>query len=532
MKKSTGTIEQNIAEGNIKGAHDAFAAFLIECEKERDQLLLSQSRMAILAHQETLGVGVSQQMEQNKIAWDFLSQLRRFRREVLEQFFDIQDKEEYLKHITDRDLFIQQVLELRLQPKNFQIEELLAEGNSSIVYRLLNIALNRHAVALVLKLPKLTDQSKSEIAGFADLRHRNIVHVLDYDLSSYPYFVINEYIYGPTLIKALETAGPRPVAQAADWMYQLTDALDYLRHKRIFHTNVRPSKIFVDDEWQLVISPVDMHTIATGEPTYNRFIDVCRYASPEYLREFGKPITAVVDTPNLKNLRLSDQYALGLIGFKILTGEALFKGQTAYEIMESRKRFTTDKVYRQSRLDSLPDASIKSAGGKEVGFKTIIERLLQEQPEDRFEDLRKVLHILHAFTRASYEIQSLCHSSYRRCLACNKEFIRDFYALFFQRAPHTKADFSEIGKKRQLGMLQMAIDVLLDIDHKKDQFLAIIGRQSHGKYSLLDFEVFIDVLIETVRANDPLFEGSTSEQWSLLRDKMVQVIREHLESRK
>ncbi len=527
-------IETLIAAGNLQEALARFSEFLHQCEEEKEALLSSQARFSRFNQNESLGLGEGNSFEYNKILYDFVNNVRKFRREVLAGFFDISDREQFLRQIADRDIVFNEILDLRLRAKNYQMDERLTEGNSSIVYRVINHSLNRHAVALVLKLPKIAEGTIQEIDRLADLKHRNIIKIIDHDLTAFPYMVITEYIYGVTLLKAVETTGPRPVSQAVDWLYQIADSLDYLRHKRIFHTNVRPSKIYVDDEWQLMLSPFDLKSISTGEASYNRFLDICRYGSPEALLDFHEKLPWFeqkedhLEDELLRKMCISDQYSLGLIAFKILTGKDLIEGLTAREVMDSRNRFAQDKAYRKRRLAELPPDSYCQVGKKKVSLNSILCKLLEEDPAHRFADLHQVLRALHPFTRVEHQGGNLAQNSYRRCLSVNKEFIQDFYKAFFKKMPDVQKDFDPLAKKRQLGMLQMAVDVLLDSDTRKEQLMNILGNEKHRKYSPADFEHFIGTLIETVKRNDPLFDPHTALEWEAIQEKVMAVIRENV----
>ncbi|HAD12939.1 MAG TPA: hypothetical protein DCF33_10950, partial [Saprospirales bacterium] len=166
----------------------------------------------------------------------------------------------------------------------------------------------------------------------------------------FPYFIITEYVYGDTIEKIMRITGPRPVPQVVDWLYQLTEALDYLRHKRILHTNVRPSKIFIDDELQIMLAPFDLLKITpkvfsknkqtahssnldnSYERTFNRYRDVCQYGSPEQLKGDGEIIITEqlpadkMRQEELSNICNSDLYSIGLVGYKLLTARDLFDG--------------------------------------------------------------------------------------------------------------------------------------------------------------------------------------------------------------
>lgn len=512
-------IERLIAAGKLEEAFKRFGEFVQECIEVRSDLLQSESRFSSIQNQLLSATTASPEasIERNRITLNFLTVLDSFRRKTLSQYFDVTDKEGYFESLTSRDQVIEQILDLRLRPKRYQRVSQMKEGNSSIIYRLINPDTKRHATCMVLKLPTLTEGMKKEIQQLVDLRHRNIIKLIDYELEAYPYFIILEYIYGPTLEEALEKTGPRPAAQVVDWLYQLSDAVDYLRQKRLLHTNLRPSKIFIDDEWQIMLSPFDLHKATTGEHTFKRYLDVCRYGSPEFLFSDGKDLELML-------MPGSDQYSIGLLAYKMLTGKELFEGQSVYDILEDRKRFIKDKGYRKEKFDVLPNDKFIGLDGKRHDLHQILKRLLAEDPTERYADMHKLLRALHPLTRAENPGTGLARASYRRCMAVNKEFIRDFYGHLHEKYPETLTAFNPIGQKRQSAMLQMAIDVLLDIESKKELFYNLVQGPAHQSFSIGLFAAFLDVLIDSLRRNDRLWNDVTEQAWQNIQGKAMEII--------
>ncbi len=518
------SIEQLLQAGKLAEAQERFGEFLRLCNKELSDLALLQGQLSKIRTDEQAGIG-SDTFERNRIALHFRMKIDTFRADMLEKYFDIRDKLSYFDSLSERDEVIHLILDHRLMPKNYTRDEKLVEGNSSIIYRLVNPFMRRHAIALVLKTPELTDESKNQIYKLTDLRHRNVIKVLDHDLQAFPYFVITEYVYGINLSKALDINGPRPVTQAIDWIYQLTDALDYLRHKRIFHTNMRPSKIYIDDEWQVMISPFDLGQFSSNEQTYNRFRDVWQYGSPELVASDGMGF-------GLHEMCLSDQYSLGLLAYKILTGHDLFEGETIFEIMNSRRRFVQDKKYRAEKLAEIPKSDLRDKNLRKLDFPTIVHKLLSENPTERYPDLHKVLRALHPLTRADQHDVSPLRKSYRRCLSINKEFINDFYEAFTaqrtgasETAPTFAQAFDRMSLRRQSTMLQMAIDLIVDVDHRADKLQAILHNERHQQFSVPDFEKFLAVLLEKIKENDPKWDDSLAAEWAGAIGKVMEIIK-------
>lgn len=550
------TIEEllNTAD-NIEDAMNKYWLFLKRCETELNNLTLLRGRYSSWQNSSAAGSVLNTEMrvERNSIRAALQKQLLSFRQEALKEAFPFQGRDEFLANITSRDDIIHELLDLHLGPKRYYRDDQnvlrnpkekpgenspeqtdrskIAEGNSSIVYRLFNMDTKRHAIAIVIKAAVIDDAVKEDIHKLTDLRHRNVIKLLDHSIHHFPYFVIIEYVYGETLHNALALAGPRPVPQAADWLYQLADALDYLRHKRILHTNVRPSKIHVDAEWQIVISPFDLvRYVPASKPdtdlknhmptdlTLNRYRELCQYGSPELLRSEGAGL-------ELAELCVSDLFSIGLIGYKILTGKELFEGKHVIDILENRRRFLEDKRFRAEKLKALPPGRLSA----------VLRKLLIEDPEKRravYNGLHALLRDLHPLTRTDLNEGSHVQRSYRRCLSNNKEFIRDFYGNFYkkelERGVDRQKEFSLIGQKRQSAMLQMAVDVLLDLDNRKEYLSRLVGSQhsKHGKYSVADFDVFLRTFIDTVRENDrPFWSDELEAAWQGIYEQAMAVVR-------
>jgi len=529
-------IETLFEADKLQEAMDLFLEFLGQFDLWASTISLLKGRLAGLeTEKQAERIGHEAVLERNKISFAFQSELLKFRKDVLAKYFDIQSHIDYLNSIRDRDDVMGKILDLRLLPKHFQRDEKWekTEGNSSIIYRLYNPDLRRHAIALVIKLPQIQEKLKLEIGALADLRHRNIIKLLDFEVEQFPYYVITEFVYGENLPRALKVVGKRPPAQVADWMFQLTDALNYLRHKRIFHTNVRPSKIYIDDEWQLMISPFDImlftpapsRSPATanadkpGERTFSRYLDVCQYGSPELLRADG-------NTLDFDRMGISDMYSIGLIGYKMLTGKDLFEGKTLYEILENRRILEDNATMLEGKLAALP---------ADNPLTDIIRRLLRYEAaarQNEFRSLHELLRALTPLTRTFYEESSLIRQSYRRCLANNREFIRDFYKRFFEMksSEGTKygAYFNQDAQRRQSTMLQMAVDLLIDLDDNRDRVADLFGPNAskHSPFKVADYENFLKVLLECIRENDQVhWNKRLATEWNKVHDRALQAIR-------
>jgi hypothetical protein len=258
-----------------------------------------------------------------------------------------------------------------------------------------------------------------------------------------------------------------------------------------------------------MMSPLDFsNAYKVGERTLSRYQDVCLYGSPELLDNDGEAL-------QVSQMCLSDQYSLGLIAYKIVTGKSLFEGDSIVKILKSRHLFINDKQYRADKLKVFPSGALGQ----------VFIRLLNENPSQRFPNLHEVVKALHPHTHPTKKTRKTdaVRDSYQRCLAINPSLIDDFYKKLYEKLPEIQADFKN--PKRQLVMLQMAIDVLIDMDEKRPLLNALMTNTQHQSYTFKKFEDFIGTLIETIKANDPQWT-SVESAWEVLRDKTITAIQE------
>ncbi len=507
MSAVESSIETLISEANLMDAQKRFNEFLEFCNDKKEDLLQTQARTSFLQQEYNAGTLTRDgDIERNRITLSFISEIADFRSK-LSNYFGVGDSKVFFEKIKSRDDIILKALEPRVTDRQYLIQTQIKDGNSSIVFKLKKSHTGQEAIALVLKNPELSSDTKDEYIKIAELRHRNVVKLLDYELNSFPFFVITEFVHGENLAKAIKRTGPRPIAQVVDWLYQLADALDYMRHKGILHTNVRPSKVFIDEELNAMISPFDFNKSNKEDRTFFRYQDVCYYGSPELLQSDGEPFS-------LNEMCVSDQYSLGLVAYKVLTGNELFEGTSVVDIIKNRHRFSTDKLYRAAKLSVFPSGALGQ----------ILRKLLNEDASKRYTNLHEVVVALHSYTHRTKKIDvtSNVRDSYRRCLAKNRMLISDFYALLFEKLPDIKADFQN--PKRQLAMLQMGVDLLIDIEQKQPLLHALLTNTQHQSYTLNHFDVFIDTLLEVMANNDPQWKRVQSD-WELLRAKTMKVIK-------
>ena len=189
------------------------------------------------------------------------------------------------------------------------------------------------------------------------------------------YFVM-KYVDGCSLDQLLRSAGPLAPDLAAHVVDQVALALQYAHEHGVVHRDVKPGNILLDRAGGVVVTDFGIAKVAEAEQlTRTGFaIGTPHYMSPEQWRI--EPLTPA-----------SDQYALGVVAYHLVTGEVPFDG-TQYAIQEQHLR--TEPPVLSARRDGVPAA-----------FGAVVRVMLAKTPNERFPDLRSVSQALSAIPRDS-----------------------------------------------------------------------------------------------------------------------------------
>lgn len=195
----------------------------------------------------------------------------------------------------------------------------------------------------------------------ATLRHPNIVQVYDFDLNEEfgVYYMVMEYIEGPTLRERLEKGGisqQEGVRIAA----AIADALEYAHRRQMVHRDIKPANILFTGENQPVLTDFGIARMLslTGLTASGAMVGTPAYMAPEI--GIGHPGTA-----------LSDIYSLGVVLYQLVTGQLPFDAEVPMALV---MKHINEPVPAPSRLvANLPPK-----------LEAIILKMLMKQPEKRF----------------------------------------------------------------------------------------------------------------------------------------------------
>jgi hypothetical protein len=196
-------------------------------------------------------------------------------------------------------------------PPRFEDARELGSGGMGIVYRAVDRELGRPVAVKVFhdRTPLTFDRIKREFRLAAAVRHPNLVRLGELFEHSGSLCFSMELIEGVDLASWVMAGARADRVRSA--LVQLAGALAALHRAGVIHRDVKPANVMVTTDDRVVLLDLGLAIpIGGGE---RELAGTIEYVAPEQLAG-GAPTAAV------------DLYALGVLGFELLTGRTPFEG--------------------------------------------------------------------------------------------------------------------------------------------------------------------------------------------------------------
>jgi len=202
----------------------------------------------------------------------------------------------------------------------YEILRLLGRGGMAAVYLAKDLVLEREVAIKVLppdmsRDPQLVRRFQQEAKTAAKLDHPNIIPIYRVESEAGLVYIVMKYVSGQSL-EELASRGPLPIPQVRHILREAALALGHAHRRRVVHRDVKPANIMVDEDGRVVLTDfgiskaVRTSTELTGS---GAILGTPHYMAPEQAR--GKEVDG-----------RTDQYALAIVGHRVLTGKAPFEG--------------------------------------------------------------------------------------------------------------------------------------------------------------------------------------------------------------
>ncbi|GCE14453.1 serine/threonine-protein kinase [Tengunoibacter tsumagoiensis] len=259
------------------------------------------------------------------------------------------------------------------QVGSYQLVRLIGQGGFADVYLGQHQYLDRQA-AIKLLQAKLTQQDHQtflkEARTIADLTHPHIVHVIDFGVTTNENvpFLVMDYAPNGTIRQRYPQGARLPLNEVVSYVKQVADALQYAHNKGIIHRDVKPENMLLGPKGEILLSDFGIAVVSQSS-RYQSGQEVggtIAYMAPEQLQ--GKPRPA------------SDQYALGVVVYELLSGVRPFNGSFA-------------EIGSQHIFAPLPPLSEKVENLPPI-VEQVISTALAKDPQQRFGSIQAFANAL------------------------------------------------------------------------------------------------------------------------------------------
>jgi hypothetical protein len=255
----------------------------------------------------------------------------------------------------------------------YTLEEKIGSGGMGSVYRARHAFLKRPTAVKMLNGDQATEAAlarfEREVQLTSRLTHPNTIAVYDYGRTPEGvFYYAMEYLEGLNLEELVKIYGPLPEGRALNILQQVCGSLAEAHAVGLIHRDVKPANIFLTcragiPDFVKVLDFGLAKAVDADEQARltmaNATVGTPYYMSPE-----------AVDRPD-SITALSDVYAIGAVGYFLLTGGPVFSGKTVMEVCMKHVRATPETPSKRLGRPVSP------------GLEALILRCLAKAPQDR-----------------------------------------------------------------------------------------------------------------------------------------------------
>jgi len=132
------------------------------------------------------------------------------------------------------------------------------------------------------------------------------------------------------------------------------------------------------------------------------------------------------------------------------------------------------------------------------------------------------------------DVHEIFNDSYARCNQ-HPRFFETFYELFCQKDDKFRLMFANVDMQKQITMLKASITIILlaPISDSARESIRFFGKR-HGPQGIgvspLDYDIWLDCLLETVHQCDPYYTPDVEKAWRECFWLGIEIMKEECET--
>ena len=254
----------------------------------------------------------------------------------------------------------------------YEIQKMLGMGGMGAVYKARDMEVERVVGLKVIRPdlagnPAILARFKQELVLARQVTHKNIIRIYDLNEADGVKFITMEFIEGEDLRSILTRQGKLPPEEAVGIIQQVCAGLQSAHGEGVIHRDLKPSNIMRDPTGRVVIMDFGLARTMQGDgmTQTGMMVGTMEYMSPE--QAMGKELDA-----------RSDQFAVGLIFYEMLSGFIPFHAESAIASLVKR---TQERAVPLVDVDS----SIPPV------LSNVVSKCLERDPDARFASLQQLI---------------------------------------------------------------------------------------------------------------------------------------------
>ncbi len=216
----------------------------------------------------------------------------------------------------------------------YKLEEKLGAGAMGVVYRGRHAMLRRPTAIKLLNVDKVTDASinlfEREVQITSHLCHPNTIAIYDYGRTPEGvFYYAMEYLDGIDLQQLVDQYGPQPAGRVIYILKQICGSLYEAHCSGLVHRDIKPANVMINHRGGEgdVVKVLDFGLVKAREGDLRDANTDSLAGTPLYMPPEAIQLPSSVDA-------CSDLYAVGAIGYFLLTGQPVFAATELSELLQ------------------------------------------------------------------------------------------------------------------------------------------------------------------------------------------------------